>query len=263
MKYLKIFFKFLFIELILGLVIVFAKTLYYLLKQLMRVSWLALKYSCIGLINTTYYVTRVLSWPFRNCFPPKNINQMSGLEFEQFCCKWLSLGGYRFIQKTPNSSDYGIDILTVKDDQKIGVQCKRYSGKVGVGAIQEVTAGLSYYELEQGIVITNSDFTPNARELAEANNIELICGEDLNNSKACKTLIKSKGSMYVSTFLMGLLTIIGVILIVETIIVNKSLLPLSIMFFGICLLTMINGILELKDRKRKDTANFPENIKSI
>lgn len=187
---------------------------------------------------------------------------MSGLEFEQFCCKWLSLEGYRFIQKTSSTSDYGIDILTVKDKQKIGVQCKRYSGKVGVGAIQEVTAGLSYYELEQGIVITNSEFTPNARDLAEANNITLINGNDLNNSKACKTLIKSKASMYISTILMGLLTTLGMFLVFRTIITNKSLLPLSVMFFGICLLTLINGILEIKDRQRKDTKNFPENIKS-
>ena len=38
---------------------------------------------------------------------------------------------------------------------------------------------LKYYNANQGVVITNSEFTPGAEELAKANNVILIDGKDL------------------------------------------------------------------------------------
>ena len=38
---------------------------------------------------------------------------------------------------------------------------------------------MKFYNANQGVVVTNSEFTPGAEELAKANNIILIDGKDL------------------------------------------------------------------------------------
>ncbi|MDG5789610.1 restriction endonuclease [Evansella sp. AB-P1] len=56
---------------------------------------------------------------------------------------------------------------------KIGIQVKCYSSKVGNKAIQEVIAGMKYYKLDKGIVVTNNYFTESAITLAQSSDIIL------------------------------------------------------------------------------------------
>lgn len=102
----------------------------------------------------------------------EDIDLMTGYEFEEFICKLFIKQGYK-AELTKKSNDQGIDIIVKRDNKRIGIQTKRYSEKVGNTAIQEVVAGLSFYNLEKGIVVTNSFFTKSAEELANANNILL------------------------------------------------------------------------------------------
>jgi len=41
-------------------------------------------------------------------------------------------------------------------------------------------AAISMYQAQKGMVITNSYFTPSARDLANVNNIELVDRDDLD-----------------------------------------------------------------------------------
>lgn len=61
------------------------------------------------------------------------------------------------------------------------MQCKRYKGKVGISAVQEVLGAKGYYKADKAMVITNSYFTPNAIKLANANDVELWDRNDLIN----------------------------------------------------------------------------------
>ncbi|OSB09979.1 restriction endonuclease [Clostridium botulinum] len=97
---------------------------------------------------------------------------MTGREFEIFIGTLFEKMGY-IVEITQCSGDQGIDILIEKNNQKIGVQVKCYSNKVTNKAIQEVTAGLNYYNCDKGMVITNNYYTNSAIELSEANNIVL------------------------------------------------------------------------------------------
>lgn len=101
-----------------------------------------------------------------------DIDLMSGVEFEKFMQILLAKMGYS-TELTKVSGDQGIDIIARKNEQKIGVQAKCYSGKVSNSAVQEVVAGLAYYKLDKGIVVTNSWYTDGAIQLAQANNIVL------------------------------------------------------------------------------------------
>jgi len=58
---------------------------------------------------------------------------------------------------------------------------KCYSGSVSNSAIQQVVAGLKFYDCAVGMVITNSYFTKRAMELAKANNINLWDRDKLEN----------------------------------------------------------------------------------
>ncbi len=102
-------------------------------------------------------------------FNPK----MNGFEFELFCADKLKKEGWN-ISKTKNGADQGIDLIIQKGKRKVGVQCKKYARPIGNKAVQEVKAGLDFYNLNEGIVIVNNSFTKSAIELAKSNKIGLF-----------------------------------------------------------------------------------------
>lgn len=82
---------------------------------------------------------------------------------------------------TKTTGDQGADLVVEKNNVRGVIQAKFYSSPVGNSAVQEVVAALSYYHATKGIVITNNIFTNSAKELASANNIQLINGKDLDS----------------------------------------------------------------------------------
>lgn len=46
--------------------------------------------------------------------------------------------------------------------------------RVGISAVQEIYAAQAYYKANEGWVVTNSVYTRQAKELAEACNVQLI-----------------------------------------------------------------------------------------
>ncbi|MBO4262633.1 MAG: restriction endonuclease [Clostridia bacterium] len=106
------------------------------------------------------------------------MNRMSGLKFEKFIARIYEKSGYKSIN-TKASGDQGIDLIVKKGFIKTGIQVKRYDRPVGNHAVQEAVAGKRFYGLDRVAVVTNNTFTRSARELAEANKVELIDGERL------------------------------------------------------------------------------------
>lgn len=100
--------------------------------------------------------------------------EMSGREYEQFVAEELRRLGYKKIELTKASGDYGVDIVCEKKGERWAVQCKYYSSNVGVAAVQQAAAGKAMYGCERAMVVTNSRFTSQARELAEQNGVELM-----------------------------------------------------------------------------------------
>lgn len=104
----------------------------------------------------------------------EQVDLMEGPEFEEFCAYLLKRNGFKRISLTKWSGDQGIDVIGTKKKETVGFQCKRYTGFVGNKAVQEVWAGQNFYKLDHSAVITNSEFSPSARELAEQLDIMLI-----------------------------------------------------------------------------------------
>lgn len=104
-----------------------------------------------------------------------SVSTMDGTVFEQYVGHRLLEAGYRNIQFTVASGDFGADIIAFDNEgRKVCFQCKRYSEPVGVAAVQQITSARIYYESARAVVVTNSTFTPAAKELAAKTGVELM-----------------------------------------------------------------------------------------
>lgn len=103
---------------------------------------------------------------------------MSGTEFEDYVARVARGCGVPVIM-TPLTGDWGVDLIVGHRPHRLAVQCKRLSRPVGAGAVQEVVAGAPMQDCTQTMVVTNHEFTPAARKLAELHGCELVGGADL------------------------------------------------------------------------------------
>lgn len=101
------------------------------------------------------------------------IDKMNGETFERFVGLLYQKMGYDTHQ-TKASGDYGVDIVAEKGYEKLIIQTKRYTNKVGVSAVQEISAARNYYSVSRAAIVTNNTFTEPAQNLAKANGIALV-----------------------------------------------------------------------------------------
>lgn len=104
---------------------------------------------------------------------PASIDEMSGIQFEEYVANLLRKAGWEGVTITPATGDHGVDIIAVHNGQKYAIQCKRYRSAVNTKAVQEVYTGKGVYEADYAVVITNSAFTQKAKEMAEKLDIKL------------------------------------------------------------------------------------------
>lgn len=104
--------------------------------------------------------------------------EMTGLEFEDHVARVARNCGLPVIM-TPLTGDWGVDLIVGHRPNRIAVQCKRLSRPVGASAVQEVVAGAPMQDCSRTMVVTNNEFTPAARKLAELHGCELVGGADL------------------------------------------------------------------------------------
>lgn len=106
--------------------------------------------------------------------PPKPaIDDMSGDDFENWCCQLLRKKGYVDVRATRASGDYGADIIAEKEGVRFAIQCKRYSEPVGIKAVQEAYSAKAHYACDVAAVMTSSSFTEAARKLASECRVKL------------------------------------------------------------------------------------------
>lgn len=103
---------------------------------------------------------------------------MSGTEFEDYVARIARSCGVPVIM-TAITGDWGVDLIIGHRPHRLAVQCKRLSRPVGASAVQEVVAGAPMQDCTQTMVVTNHEFTPAARKLAELHGCELVGGADL------------------------------------------------------------------------------------
>ncbi|WP_424237136.1 restriction endonuclease [Bhargavaea ginsengi] len=103
----------------------------------------------------------------------RQVDEMNGKEFEQFLKLRYEARGYK-VRVTPYQNDFGADLVMTRDGRRIVVQAKRWKQNVGIKAVQEIVAAKSHYKAEDAWVVTNSQFTKAAKELASSNGVRLV-----------------------------------------------------------------------------------------
>ena len=102
-----------------------------------------------------------------------NQNYKKGIRFENSCMEILKENGWK-VKETPNSGDQGVDLIASIDNLRICIQCKNHKKAVGNYAVQEVSAGKSYWKGTHAVLVSKSGFTKSAQKLARANQVRLI-----------------------------------------------------------------------------------------
>ncbi len=109
----------------------------------------------------------------------RSLRDMSPEGFEHFCRDLVSAMGYR-ARTTRYLADGGVDVFAEDGNgEQVVVQCKRWTGRVGVRIVRELLGVVAIQETREGWLVTTSDFTPQAYKEAEGQPLRLINGSAL------------------------------------------------------------------------------------
>lgn len=98
---------------------------------------------------------------------------MTPIDFERWCAQELGKVGWT-VTTTKATGDQGADVVAEFEGFRLILQCKLYSSPVGNGAVQEAFSAKRHYFARASAVVTNSSFTPSARDLAASTGVLLI-----------------------------------------------------------------------------------------
>lgn len=151
-----------------GLMVKFGMQLWF---WLMKMTAIAFGYAVKGFI---YLLDAVFSYAGRIRYgtrirPNKSNDSVyiyDGRDYEYYVAQKLANNGYKNVEVTKESGDFGADILATYHGKRYSIQCKYYNKPVGVSAVQQAVAGKIYYHCDKSMVCTNTYFTHAAVKLA-------------------------------------------------------------------------------------------------
>lgn len=117
----------------------------------------------------------------------KYLLEMPPQKFEELIRSLLEEMGFDEAETTAYSNDKGVDVRGVLRTNplstvKVAIQAKRWKNNVGSGVVRDLRGSLKVADAEQGLIITPSDFTPEAKAEAQSigkTPIALISGAEL------------------------------------------------------------------------------------
>jgi restriction system protein len=124
--------------------------------------WLAMPLAVRAHRATTYFTSGL-----------RDVDAMSGTEFENYVAARLRAAGYR-VGLTSVTGDFGVDLIATRGEERIAIQCKRRGRSIGPAAVQEVVAGAPLHHCKSTMVVSNQEFTPAAIQLAAVHSCELV-----------------------------------------------------------------------------------------
>ena len=161
---------------------IFVAILWILFLLLSIKYWYVSVVVLLAMISLWIYTSRNDSKRHKVMFKGKctDYDELDGYEFEEFIAEILKYNGFADVEVTKSSGDKGVDVIAFFEDEMYVIQCKRYEGKIGNSAVQEIYAGRDFYDAEYAVVCTNSSFTKSAKEMAEKLDVLLWDRSDLD-----------------------------------------------------------------------------------
>lgn len=105
---------------------------------------------------------------------------LSPFEFEKYVAQLFKEKDYK-VDITPKSGDFGADVIARKSGETVAIQVKKQRNNVGVKDVSHLVGSLHYYGADRGVLVTTSNFTKAAIEMAKKAPVELWDRERLNN----------------------------------------------------------------------------------
>lgn len=123
---------------------------------------------------------------------PDDLVSLDANAFERFCAILWCKMGYRRTIHTPKSGDGGVDVVAIKGNEGMLIQCKSSTRdrELGWEAVKDVVAGAANYRTQYPevifslVAVTNRRFNATARAQAAANRVELIDIDGLSKKLA-------------------------------------------------------------------------------
>lgn len=101
---------------------------------------------------------------------------MTPKQYEDYIGTLFMQKGYN-VNVSPLSNDWGLDVVAIKDDEKIGIQAKMYgksSRSVNRRVIMELYGASAYQDCTRTILATDGDILPDAIKVADKLGIEIL-----------------------------------------------------------------------------------------
>jgi restriction system protein len=115
----------------------------------------------------------------KNEIPLDKLKGISWREFETLVSEIYKKLGYQTFE-TPDGADGGIDIILLKDNEKIVVQCKHWKNqKIGVKTVRELFGVMISENADKAIIICSGSYTSDAYSFVTDKPIQLIEGQTL------------------------------------------------------------------------------------
>ncbi len=119
-------------------------------------------------------VSSRLAW-LRNC----QWQQMNAKTLVTFLEQVFQEHGYT-VESTGKMGQTGIDLVVVRNGARVAVQVKGFhASTVDAAVVQQTDAGRGRFQCRRAAVITNSQFLPSARQLADKLGVRLIDASEL------------------------------------------------------------------------------------
>ncbi|QQE80598.1 restriction endonuclease [Alicyclobacillus sp. SO9] len=144
----------------------------------------ALGIAAIGFYNKYFAAPRLKAEQLQR-IEQSGIQQMEEMEPEAFL-ESMELHFYAkgwAPERTPRTNNHGANLVVNKPNgNRVAVRLRASREAVGTRWVEEVIGSRPYYHADAGMVITTSEFTAGAREIAKKNDIELWNRSDLIDS---------------------------------------------------------------------------------
>jgi len=110
----------------------------------------------------------------------ERIRRLSWQDFEDFIAEVYRGEGYHVEQTARGRADGGYDLVLLRENTSVLVQCKHWLVyQVGVPRIRELAGAMQKVGATGGVFVTTGVFTKPARQFATGMPIELVDGEAL------------------------------------------------------------------------------------
>ena len=127
---------------------------------------------------------------------PEMLFSVPPRKFEELIASIFRNSGF-LVELTPETRDGGVDIIAVRHDKITGdtlhlIECKRYlpDNKVGIGVVQRMMGVVEMHRATQGLIVTTSDFSREARLCADTSKHRLALNAYTDIAKWLRTIGK-------------------------------------------------------------------------